>query len=136
MDNDKVTHSSGSTSSHFSPFSFFNPFEGVKLTCQRFVAGNHKHENDDPVYANMNWLKAFHARDVGFFRDRAGHALEHLLDEMHGVDDGDPGGNLGAVGWCVEVFAYVKKNDPFLYGAIQGKWRIDDADTEAKLKFV
>ena len=136
MAEDKVTHGSGATSSHFSPFSFFNPFEGAKLTCQRFMSGNHKHENDDPVYANMNWLKAFHARDVGFFRDRAGHALEHFIAEMHGQDDADPGGNLGAVGWWQEVFACVKRRDPFLYGAIQGKWSIGDSDLEEKLSHV
>ncbi len=130
----KVAHSSGATSSHFSPFAFNNPFEGTKLTCQRFVAGNRKHENDNPVYAEANWLRAFKSRDVAFFRDRAGHALEHLIAEMRGEDDNDPGGNLGAVGWLQEVLAYVKKNDPFLYGAIQGKWNINDKAKECELR--
>lgn len=71
-------------------------------------------------------MKAFNARDVEFFRDRAAHALEHMLAEMRGEDDDGPGGNLGAVGWWVEVFAYVKKHDPELYGAIQGKWKLDE----------
>lgn len=121
----RVSHASGASSSHFSPFDFLNPFEGSKLTSQRFRVGNAKYENSDTVYANCNWLKALRARDVKFFRDRAGHALEHLIAEMRGEDDPDPGGNLGAVGWCLEVLAYVKKQDPHLYGAIQGKWSVD-----------
>jgi hypothetical protein len=115
-----VTHASGATSSHFSPFSFYAPFEGIKLTCLRFLHGNWKHENGNTVYADANWLKAFRARDVQFFRDRAGHALEHLIAEMRGENDPDPGGNLGAVGWWVEVMAFVKKNDPEFYAMIQG----------------
>lgn len=118
---EKVVHASGAGSSHFSPYSFYNPFEGAKLTCQRFRAGNLKYENGTTVYADMNWLKAFTARDVAFFRDRAGHAVEHLIAEMHGNDDDGPGGNLGAVGWWVEVFAFVKANDPAFYAVIQGK---------------
>lgn len=129
----KVSHSSGATSSHFSPFSFFNPYEGTKLTDMRFAEGNRKHENDNPVYADANWLKAFNARDVKFFRDRAGHAMEHLIDEMRGKDDEDPGGNLGAVGWFQEVMAFVKKNDPFFYACIQGKFNVND--TKAELAF-
>lgn len=128
---EKVSHSSGATSSHFSPFTFYPTYEGVRLTSLRFKEGNRKHENSDPIYSNANWLKAFKARDVAFFRDRAGHAMEHLIDEMRGVDDKDPGGNLGAVGWFQDVMAYVKKNDPFLYGAIQGKWNINDRNAEA-----
>ncbi len=120
MGDDKVTHTSGSQSSHFSEFSFYNPFEGAKLTCQRFKEGNRKYEDSDTVYANMNWLKAFHAKDINFFRDRSGHALEHLIAEMHGDEDEKPGGNLGAVGWWVEIMAYVRKHDPVFYKAIQG----------------
>lgn len=126
----KVAHKSGANSSHFSPFSFFCPFEGVRLTCQRFLAGNRKYEAGTTVYAEMNWLKALASRDVAFFRDRAGHALEHLLYEMHGTEDSGPGGNLGAVGWWVETFAYVKSRDPFLYACIQGKHHITDAEAE------
>jgi hypothetical protein len=117
----KVAHKSGATSSHFSPFNFYCTYEGTKLTTARFKAGNTKHENDNPVYSEANWLKAYHAKDIEFFRDRAGHALEHLIDEMRGQDDKDPGGNLGAVGWFVDVMAFVKKNDPAFYEAIQGK---------------
>lgn len=120
----KVAHGSGATSSHYSPFNFLNPFEGSQLTCQRFKEGNRKHEDNNPVYSEANWLKAFYARDVAFFRDRAGHALEHLIAEMRGDDDDAPGGNLGAVGWWQEVMAFVKKHDPYLYAAIQGKYAI------------
>lgn len=116
----RITHFSGAHSSHLSPFSFYNPFEGAKLTCERFREGNRKYENGTTVYAKMNWLKAFHAKDVDFFRSRAGHALEHLIAEMHGEDDNGPGGNLGAVGWWVEVMAYVRKHDPGFYAQIQG----------------
>lgn len=128
----KVAHGSGATSSHFSPFAFFCTYEGIRLTSMRFVEGNRKHEKSDPVYSHANWLKAFHARDVGFFRDRAGHALEHLIAEMRGEDDPDPGGNLGALGWFQDVMAYVKKNDPFLYACIQGKYLITDQKAEAE----
>jgi len=122
METEIVQHVSGAKSSHFSPFVFNSPFEGAKLTCQRFAYGDGKYAPGETVYENLNWMKALKARDVGFFRDRAGHALDHLVKEMRGIDDDGPGGNLGAVGWWVEVFAYVKKHDPQLYGAIQGKW--------------
>jgi hypothetical protein len=129
----KVAHSSGAASSHFSPF-YFNPtFEGLKLTCLRYKEGNRKYENSGTVWAEANWLKAFKARDVQFFRDRAGHCLEHLIDEMRGKDDLDPGGNLGAIGWFQDAMAFVKKYDPFFYGAIQGKWAIDDSKKEKEL---
>lgn len=123
-----VNHISGASSSHFSPYNFIPTWEGMKLTAQRFLAGNAKHEKNNPVYLEANWLQAFHARDVGFFRDRAGHAMEHLIAEMRGDDDFDPGGNLGGLGWFQDVMAYVKKNDPDFYGAIQGKWRVEDLD--------
>lgn len=124
-ESERVTHTSGALCSHFSPFNFLCPFEGAKLTCQRFRAGNVKYENDSPVCSDANWMKALKARDVTFFRDRAGHAMEHLVAEMRGEADHNPGGNLGAVGWWVEIMAYVSKADPHLYGAIQGKWPIE-----------
>lgn len=119
-DPNKVAHSSGAASSHFSPFSFNATYEGAKVTAQRFAAGNAKYENNTNVYADANWLKAYHAKDWKFFRDRAGHALEHLIDEMRGKNDSDPGGNLGALGWFVDVMAFVKVNDPVFYQQIQG----------------
>ena len=119
-----VVSASGSTSSHFSDFNFHPTYEGARLTALRFKHGNEKHENSGTVYSEANWLKAYHARDVAFFRDRGGHSMEHLIDEMRGVDDPDPGGNLGAIGWYVDVLAFIKKNDPHFYGAIQGKWPV------------
>lgn len=115
-----ATHASGAKSSHYSPFNFNNPFEGTKLTCARFKVGNAKYEGGTTVYAEANWMKAFNAKDINFFRDRSGHALEHLIAEMHGVEDENPGGNLGAVGWWVEIMAYVKAHDPEFYRTIQG----------------
>lgn len=135
MSTEIVAHTSGATSSHFSPFTFNNPFEGAKLTCQRFAAGNAKHEKLNPVYLEANWLKAFRERDVKFFRDRAGHAMEHLIDEMRGKDDPDPGGNLGAIGWFQEIAAFTAKNDPFLWGAVCGKWNVMDAELEKRLEY-
>ena len=117
----RVAHASGAASSYFSSFSFHNPMEGLRLTCQRFDYGNRKYENNTPIYDEANWLRAFKAKDWQFFRDRAGHALEHLRAEMRGEDDDGPGGNLGAIGWFVEVMAYVKKHDPVFYALIQGK---------------
>jgi len=128
----KVAHKSGASSSHFSPFNFLPTYEGAKLTSARFKHGADKYEAST-VYDEANWLKAFRARDVAFFRDRAGHCLEHLVAEMRGQDDSDPGGNLGALGWFQDVMAFVKKNDPFFYGAIQGKWAIDDKEAESAL---
>lgn len=128
-----IASASGATSSHAAPFSFYPTYEGQKLTSLRFEHGNAKHEKNDPVYLNANWLKAFHARDVAFFRERAKHCMEHFIDEMRGKDDMDPGGNLGAMGWFQDVMAYVKVNDPFFYGAIQGKWNITDTSMEKTL---
>lgn len=124
----KVAHGSGATSSHFSPFNFYPTYEGMKLTAARFKEGNRKHEDSDPVYGNANWLKAFYAQDVNFFRDRAGHALEHLIAEMRGENDSDPGGNLGAVGWWVDVMAFVQANDPTFYAAIQGQLNLHEVE--------
>ena|ERR1043166_887418 len=135
VDDVKVVHKSGATASHHSPFCFNHTFEGAKLTSLRFQEGNRYHEDDNPVYVEANWLKAVYERDVMFFRNRAGHALEHLIDEMRGKDDPKPGGNLGAVGWFQDIMAFTRKHDPFLYGAIQGKWRIDDEVLEKTLGY-
>lgn len=112
---------SGATSSYSSAPYFYMPGEGIKLTALRFKHGNDKHEHGDSVYANANWLKAVKGRDWQFFRDRAGHVIDHIWAEMRGEDDPDPGGNLGAIGWWLEAMAYVKKVDPLLYQVIQGK---------------
>ncbi|MGH7184522.1 MAG: hypothetical protein ACREJN_21460 [Nitrospiraceae bacterium] len=120
-ESDIVKHQSGATSSHITPPYFRMPGEAVKLTALRFQHGNEKHENGNPVYGEANWMTAYRAKDYMFFRDRAGHALEHLWDEMQGKEDPSPGGNLGAVGWAIEVLAYVKVNDPEFYEVIQGK---------------
>ena len=92
---------------------------------ERYRAGNVKHEDNNPVYSEANWMKAVNARDIQFFRDRAGHAMEHLIKEMRGEDDTDPGGNLGAVMWFCDMMAYVKVKDPALYDAIQGKLHLN-----------
>lgn len=121
----KFTHASGATSSHQTLLFFHVPFEGIAVIAQRFQYGNEKHEDGTTVYAESNWLRAVEARDVAFFRDRAGHALEHLWAEMRGADDSGPGGNLGAIGWFVAVMAYVRKHDSELYSAIQGKTHLE-----------
>lgn len=123
----KVEHKSGAGSSHFSPFNFLPTYAGVRLLSLRFKAGNVKYENNNPVYDEANWLKAVKARDIDFFRDRAGHAMEHLINEMRGEDDPDPGGNLGAIMWFCDVMAYVQSKDPELYAAIQGKSHLNTA---------
>lgn len=128
---EKIAHASGATSSHRTPNYFLVTGEGERVTAERFDYGNHKHEFGNTVYLEANWLKAFYSRDVAFFRDRAGHVKEHLQAEMRGNDDHGPGGNLGAIGWFVDVMAFVKKNDPIFYGAIQGKYRLEDADVPA-----
>ncbi len=119
--NDKVTFTSGATSSagHDYPYHLMTHC-AEKLTALRFGAGNKKHENDDTVLANANWLKAFHSRDLEFFRNRYTHARDHMDAEMQGRFDDDPGGNIGAVGWFIEVLAYVKEYDPDFYSAVVG----------------
>jgi hypothetical protein len=126
-DSDKFAFKSGATSSRHYDQLFIMPGESLPLTAARFGYGNAKHENSTPIYSEANWLKAFHARDVEFFRERATHAVHHLWSELRGNDDHDPGGNLGAVGWFVEVFAFVRKHDPDLYAAIQGLMALDSS---------
>lgn len=118
---DKVTFASGATSSkgHDAPY-WLLTWLSVEKTALRFGAGNEKHENRDTVLANANWLKAFHARDLAFFRNRATHAFDHFKAEMQGQHDSDAGGNWGAVGWFLEVISFVEKHDPLFYEAIVG----------------
>lgn len=118
---DKVTFASGATSSkgHDAPY-WLLTWLSVEKTALRFGAGNEKHENSDTVLANANWLKAFHARDLAFFRNRATHAFDHFKAEMQGQHDSDAGGNWGAVGWFLEVISFVEKHDPDFYLAIVG----------------
>lgn len=117
---DKFTFSSGATSGGKQPNFFIATWEGFKRTALRFQAGNRKHENYTTILADANWLKAFHSRDLEFFRDRASHAMTHIFEEMQGRFDSDPGGNWGAVGWAVEVMSYVSEYDPAFYRAIVG----------------
>ncbi len=93
---------------------------GAKVTALRFGYGNAKHEGGTTLFSEANWLKAFHARDLAFFRDRMNHAREHLHAESQGNFDNSPGGNWGAVGWCVDVMPFVKEYDPDFYNAVVG----------------
>lgn len=116
-----VTFASGATSSKAFPAFWRVPIEGLELEAARFNYGNHKHEHDNPVHSQANWLIAFHARDVAFYWDRATHAVEHIWREMRGDDDFEPGGNIGGARWFTAIMAFTKKYDPELYEAIQGK---------------
>lgn len=111
---------SGATSGELKPLYFLATGYGQKATGLRFGYGNKKHEKSQTVLSEANWLKAFHARDLEFFRDRAAHALDHLGNELRGRFDFSPGGNWGAVGWCQDVFPFVAKFDPAFYNAIVG----------------
>ena len=118
--NDKVIFKSGATSGGTHPPYELTTGYGEKVTAERFGYGNRKHENGQTVLADANWLKAFHARDIDFFRDRINHAAEHIRKEQHGQFDPNPGGNWGAVGWCVDVMEFVKRFDRLFYLAIVG----------------
>lgn len=118
--NDKVKFSSGATSGGKSTPYVFMTWAGVKRTALRFWYGNQKHENGQTVLADANWLKAFHSRDLEFFRDRMAHAIDHIQAEMQGRFETTPGGNWGAVGWCTEVMPFVEENDREFYLAIVG----------------
>lgn len=124
-------HISGATSSYPGAPYFFDPGYGAKLTAYRFHHGNIKHENSNTIYAEANWLNAARYRDYVFFRDRAAHCLDHLRDEMRGIEDAGPGGNLGAIGWFQSVMATVKAKDPEFYQVIQGVRQPGDYTTEA-----
>lgn len=128
---DKFVHSSGATSSHRAAPYFFMTGAGDKLTALRFEAGNEKHEDGTPVYDQANWLRALKTRDWKFFRDRAAHARDHLHDEMRGTIDTAPGGNLGAVGWFVDIAAFVAEKDPEFWQVVQGIRHPDDYTTDS-----
>lgn len=121
MSDDRVTFKSGATSSkgHDAPY-WLTTGCGSKRGALRFGAGNVKHENSDTVLANANWLKAFHDRDLAFFRNRYVHAMDHAFNEMQGRTDSDPGGNWGAVAWFLDVICFVEENDLQFYNAVQG----------------
>lgn len=129
----KFVHKSGATSGSYVPNIFIVPYEGDDLVALRFLYGNQKHEDDNPLYAEANWLKAYRLRDVNFFRERGAHAIRHLKQEMRGIKDLNPGGNLGGALWFCYVMAFIEKNDPFFYGAIIGRWNINNTEIEAKL---
>ncbi len=117
---DKVAFSSGATSSGQAPPLRYVMPEFEAEIAYRFDAGNRKHEKGTNIFAEANWLKAFHARDTAFFQDRMHHARVHFDLEMRGRRDKDPGGNRGAIGWWLSVAAFVERWDPELYNAIVG----------------
>jgi hypothetical protein len=121
----KVSHASGAQSSHKAPNYFLMTGCGRTPTALRFQYGNTKYEGDNTVYHEANWLKAYNAKDLGFFRDRAAHAVDHIWAEFRGEDDLAPGGNLGAIGWFQDIMSFVKEHDPYFYGAIQGKYKYE-----------
>lgn len=63
---------------------------------RRFALGAEK-------YGERQWEAGL--RDPKFLRERANHALTHLLNYIHGTDNGEdsPMDNLAAVGWGVAV---------------------------------
>lgn len=117
---DKVQFASGATSGTISPPAFFKTEEGEEAVDARFAYGNLKHENETNVLVDANWLKAFHGRDLKFFRARAANAKKHINREMSGRYDKTPGGNCGAVGWWANVMPFVARWDPPFYAAITG----------------
>jgi len=114
------TFTSGATSGELKPRYNLPTGFGERVTALRFGYGNEKHENGTYVLAEANWLKAFHARDLAFFQDRMNHAREHLRAESQGNFDKGPGGNWGAVGWCVDIMPFVAEYDPEFYRAVVG----------------
>lgn len=122
LDN-KKTFSSGATSAHGAPPYQLCTWVGFHNTSLRFGYGNVKHEDNTTILAEANWLKAFHARDLEFFQDRFSHAIMHIVQEVQGRFDPAPGGNLGAVGWFVEITSYLAKYDPDFYMAVVGRER-------------
>lgn len=68
----------------------------LDAVAQRFTAGAAKY-GDDNLQKGMD--------DPEFLRERANHALEHLLNYIHGTDNGEdsPRDNLAAVGWGVAI---------------------------------
>ena len=63
---------------------------------RRFALGAKK-------YGDNQWRAGLH--DPEFLRERANHALTHLLNYIYGTDNGEdsPEDNLAAVGWAVAV---------------------------------
>lgn len=63
---------------------------------RRFALGAKK-------YGDNQWRAGL--RDPEFLRERANHALTHLLNYIYGTDNGEdsPEDNLAAVGWAVAV---------------------------------
>lgn len=118
--NEKVKFKSGATSGGVHPQYNLTTGFGEMKTSNRYSYGNVKHEKSQTVLAEANWLKAFHARDLNFFRDRISHAQDHIKAESQGRFDPNPGGNWGAVGWCVDALSFVEAFDYDFYLAVVG----------------
>lgn len=129
--NSLFTHDSGATSSHSTPRFALVPGYGERNTALRFGYGNHKHEHDNNVLADANWLVAARERDYKFFQDRFGHVREHLKQEERGIEDLNPGGNLGAIGWYQEVASFLAVKDPEFYEVVRGLRTPDDYSGDA-----
>jgi hypothetical protein len=91
----------------------------IPLIAQRYEHGHVKYDPSE-LYAEANWKRAVEGRDVEFCKQLFTHAIDHLWAEMRGIDDPDSGGNLGAVGWGLDILAYIKCCDPDLYMATRG----------------
>lgn len=82
-------------SSEVLPYDLVPPvlFEEV---ARRFALGLKKYGRD-------NWRKGL--ADPDYLRDRANHAMQHLLNYMHNLNNGEDFAieNLAAVGWAVAV---------------------------------
>lgn len=77
----------------------------VEAVAKRFEAGAAK-------YGENKWRLGLGDRD--FLRDRANHAMAHLLNYIHGLDNGEDtsADNLGAVGWAVAVLLEAERVKP------------------------
>lgn len=102
-----VTFPSGAASSSAPRYDLV-PRALLEAVATRFEAGARK-------YGENQWRKGL--RDPQFLRERANHALQHLLNYIHGTDNGEDTAvdNLGAVGWAVAVLLEAeaaKRSDP------------------------
>lgn len=99
----KTVLSGGGTRRGTRPAFSLVPPEGFRLTALRFGAGA-------AIHGEFNWMQSVQTEQDAYLWARSAydHMFEHVIRMPLGDHDSEPGGNLGAIGWCVAVLAHIE----------------------------